>query len=145
MKARYPVAAPAAVQEEGRILARQTMERLRQAPFGKTVRGQVLIAEAIRLLDADRIIFSAALGGPRGLNVTRFFGGRRIYIRVIRVNETRIKPRPAYEEMKEALANEMSQALVRTRIESLRTAAEIVRPEGTVAPESVKDAGLLAD
>lgn len=64
---------------------------------------------------------------------------------VIKLNETRIKPKPSFEEMRQTIASELSQQLVRAKIDALRAQAEIERPEGTVPPESVKDPGLFAE
>lgn len=62
---------------------------------------------------------------------------------VIRLNETRVKPKPEFAALRDTIAGELSQALVRERIEALREAADITRSAEGVPPESVKDNALL--
>lgn len=62
---------------------------------------------------------------------------------VIRLNETRIKPKPEFEAMREQIAGELGQALVRTRLEELRASAEIEQTTEGVPQDAVKDVTLL--
>lgn len=112
MEQRYPQAAPRHVQEEGLTLVRQTLIRLQKTPFGNTRRGLALIQEANRLIDRNRIFFSDALGGARGVAVNRILGPRRIYLRVMPLNNGKYLHQLDYQ---------LAEALIHEAVHSLRT------------------------
>ncbi|MEM9049585.1 MAG: peptidylprolyl isomerase [Pseudomonadota bacterium] len=62
---------------------------------------------------------------------------------VIRLNEARVKPKPEFEALRDQIAGELGQALVRARIEALRADAEITQSYEGVSPDAVKDGTLL--
>jgi len=83
-----PPPAPADVQASGRAMVEAELQRLAASPFGQSARGCILIGEIRELLVHERIVFSAGLGGPRGLTVRRWLGPSLLYLKVIEVNET---------------------------------------------------------
>ncbi len=62
---------------------------------------------------------------------------------VIRVNEVREKAKPAFETMRDQIAGELSEAAITAKLDGLRTAATIERPETGIAGEALKDPALL--
>ncbi len=118
MEARYPTLAPQAVQDEGRTFAQVTLERLLPTPFGRSTRGQALIHTARETLNEKRVFFSAALGGPRGQSIVRLFGRRRIYLKVIQVNDEVYLHQRDWQ-LAEALIHES----VHARVGGIRTAS----------------------
>ena len=65
---------------------------------------------------------------------------------VIKLNETRIKPAPALEEVRADLVAQVQQAAIQTRLDELTAAATIVRPEvGAFDPTAINNLDLLRD
>ena len=65
---------------------------------------------------------------------------------VIKLNETRIKPAPALEEVRAELVAEVQQAAIQAKLDELTAAATIVRPEvGAFDPTAINNLDLLRD
>lgn len=62
---------------------------------------------------------------------------------VIRLNETRAKDAPAFESVREALADEVSERAVGEAIESLLGATEVVISETEIDPALIRDSSLI--
>lgn len=84
-----PQPVPTQVQREGMAIIKQELATLADSSFGRSQRGRALIAEIERLVESDRIVFSADLGGPRGLSLYNVFRRKRIYLKVIEMNHGR--------------------------------------------------------
>ncbi len=84
--ARRPAAAPRDMQEGGKAIIRAELPKLIASDFGRTKRGKLLIAEVQSLLKDDRIVFSSALKGKRGLSWSEWWRPRIVYIKILRVN-----------------------------------------------------------
>lgn len=65
---------------------------------------------------------------------------------VIKLNETRIKPAPALEEVRAELVAQVQQTAIQAKLDALTTAATIVRPEdGVFDPAVINNLDLLRD
>ncbi len=65
---------------------------------------------------------------------------------VIKLNETRIKPAPALEEVRDELVAQVQQAAIQAKLAELTTAATITRPEdGAFDPTVINNLELLRD
>ncbi len=64
---------------------------------------------------------------------------------VIRLDETRDKPVPPLDEVRDGLVNEIRQARVQAELESLREAATIDIPDTGLAPGAMRDQMLLTE
>jgi hypothetical protein len=84
--AQRPAPAPVEVQESGRAIIRQELERISASEFGQSERGRMLLDEIRRLLKADRIVFSAELPGKRGLSWREKGGTQTVFIMVLEMN-----------------------------------------------------------
>jgi len=86
--ARLPESAPPAVHEAGIAELRAIVAQVEASDFGQRERGATLTARLIRLIEADRIRFSAVLGGPRAQMHSRLFRRSLLYVRVLQPSET---------------------------------------------------------
>ncbi|MEL6233204.1 MAG: peptidylprolyl isomerase [Pseudomonadota bacterium] len=64
---------------------------------------------------------------------------------VIMLNESRVKPKPEFDALREQIAGELGQALIRARIEELRASAEISQSIEGVPVEAIRDGSLLTE
>jgi peptidyl-prolyl cis-trans isomerase C len=62
---------------------------------------------------------------------------------LILVKETRIAEKPTLEELRGELSAEIEQTAIKTEVDRLMASATVSRPGDTLAPELIKDAGLL--
>ena len=81
-----PEPAPAHVQDAGKSIIRSELVKMAQTEFGRSERGQLLTAEVSSLLEQNRIIFSATMGGPRGFYWRELIGPKIVFIRVLELN-----------------------------------------------------------
>lgn len=81
-----PNPAPDAVQTSGQRIIKAELKIISNSDFGRSIRGQMIITDILKLIDEKRIIFSYALNGPRGLTCTPLFGSKRIYIKALEMN-----------------------------------------------------------
>ena len=107
---RFPEAAPREWQESGLQQLREHLAFLRSSDFGQSPRGRQLTAKVESFLANGQIIFSAALGGPRGLWWSGWFSRERIYLRILKMSEGRfVHQLPEY--MIEAIFHEAVHSL----------------------------------
>jgi len=78
-----PVAAPEPWQSSGRAIIEEQLAVIRDSPWGQTERGRLLADRVQLFLDEDRVVFSAELGGPRGMWSRGLLLDERIYIRIL--------------------------------------------------------------
>ncbi len=62
---------------------------------------------------------------------------------IIKLNETRVAAKPAFDAVKQDLSNELEQKVVAAHIETLTAAAKIEKPGEGLDPKLVRDATLL--
>lgn len=102
-RSRRPAAAPSDVQQRGLVLVRDLLRRVAATEFGRSRRG-ALLAEAIgRLLEHDRVVFTAAIG-TQALYRREADGYERLYVRVLRLADRWVHQTP--EEIAEGLFHE---------------------------------------
>ena len=85
--ARLPEPAPLTVQARGYAKLRAILTHVAASDFGRRERGARLTAILERLLETDRIRFSATLGGPRAQMYSRPFRRPLLYVRILRPRE----------------------------------------------------------
>ncbi len=86
--ARLPESAPPAVHQAGIAKLRELVARVDTSDFGQHERGATLTAKLVTLIDADRVRFSAVLGGPRAQMHSRLLRRSLLYVRVLQPAET---------------------------------------------------------
>jgi len=64
---------------------------------------------------------------------------------VIKLNETRVKPKPTFESMAQQIRGELSQQLIRAKLEEMRSAATIERADIALPDDAIKDPKLLTE
>ncbi|QDL92039.1 peptidylprolyl isomerase [Paroceanicella profunda] len=62
---------------------------------------------------------------------------------VIKLNDTRVKPKPTLDEIHDQLVNQLSENVVRERVDALRAAAKIEKPDTGIPADAIKDPALL--
>ncbi|WP_118138089.1 peptidylprolyl isomerase [Oceanicella sp. SM1341] len=63
---------------------------------------------------------------------------------VIKVNDTRVKPKPTLDEIHDQLVNQLSEQVVRERVDALRAEATIEKPDTGIPADAIKDPALLS-
>jgi peptidyl-prolyl cis-trans isomerase C len=86
----------------------------------------------------ETAVFAMAAGAVTETPVRTQFG-----FHVIKVLEFREKAKPTFEEMREAIGGEMTEAAIKGRIEALRAEAKIDRPATGVTNDALKDPTLF--
>lgn len=106
-----PEPAPLEVQNSGKAIIRAELVKLGKTDFGKSRRGQLLLAEVSSLLEEDRIVFSSRMNGPRGLCWRELAGPRIVFIRVLEMN---------YGKYLHQLPCQISEALFHEAVHSIK-------------------------
>ncbi|MCC6580057.1 MAG: hypothetical protein IT440_06410 [Phycisphaeraceae bacterium] len=81
-----PTPAPASVQAQGLARVSQVINRLRQTPWGNTLRGDTILTKLEQLRDARRIVFATHMDSL-GITYKEYTGNVTIYIRVFRADD----------------------------------------------------------
>lgn len=104
-----PAAVPEPWQASGREIIIEQLAVLRASVFGQTERGRILTDRVQDLLEADKIVFSAELGGPRGMWSRGFLMPERVYLRILPMKNGYLHMTPG--QIMEALVHEAVHAI----------------------------------